>query len=100
MRHMTPYRDTLVNYVTIAPMPINAEYQHTFHAIGQGDLPIHVPNASRFTKITLKDILHTPDITLTLISISLINQASYSITFNDGMCTICDSGHKLFGHFL
>jgi len=77
--------ETPVNYVTIAPMPINTVNQHTFHAIGQGDLPIHMPNASRFTKITPKDDLHTPDIALMLISASFINQAGYSITFKDGM---------------
>ena len=85
---MTPYWMALTNYTAILPMPISAANQHTFHAIGQGDLPIHMPNGNGFTKITLKDVLHTPDIALMLVSIGLINQASYTVTFKGGTCMI------------
>src|SRR5882724_661639 len=98
-RHMTPYRTALTNYTAILPMPINAANQHTFCTIGQGDLPIHVPNGNGFTKITLRDVLHTPDIALTLVSVSLIDQAGYTVTFKGGTCTIHDQTHKLIGCF-
>jgi len=52
-----------------------------------------------FTKITLKDVLHTLDIALMLVSVSLINQAGYTVTFKDGTSTICKMTYKLVGHF-
>ena len=90
-RHMTPYKEALVNYAVITPKPINAANQHTFYTIGQGDFPICVPNGKGFTSITLWDILHTPDIALTLVSIGLIDKARYTVTFKDGMCNIHNS---------
>src|SRR5882724_11438235 len=98
-RHMTPYWMALTNYATIPPMPINAANQHTFHAIRQGDLPICMPNGSGSTKITLKDVLHNLDIALMLVSISLIYQAGYTVTFEDGTCIICNLMYKLVCHF-
>ena len=85
---MTRYQMALTNYASIPPMPINAANQHIFHAIGQGDLPICVPNGNGFIKITLKDVLHTPHIALILVSIGLIHQAGYTITFKDRTCMI------------
>src|SRR5882724_12389992 len=81
------------------PKPINAANQCTFHAIWRGDLPIHVPNGQSFSNITLQDVLYTPDITQTLISIGLIDNAGYMVTFTNGTCTIHDTAHKTIGLF-
>ena len=98
-RHMTPYKEALANYSVIMPKPINAANQHTFHAIGQGDLPICVPNGKAFTNITLRDVLHTPEIVFTLVSVGLIDEAGYTVTFKGSTCTICDASHKMVGCF-
>jgi len=98
-RHMTPYKKALVNYTVIVPKLINAANQCTFRAIGQGDLPIHVPNGQSFSNITLQDVLYTPDIAQTLISIRLINDAGYTVTFENSTCTICNTAHKTIGLF-
>jgi len=88
--HMTPLRDSLAEYRAINPKPISTTNQRTFNAIGHSNLMIKVPNGNTHSKILLWDILHTPDIAITLISIRLVSNAGYSVLFRDGMCTICN----------
>jgi len=90
-RHMTPYRQSLVNYATITPKPINAANQLTFRAIGRGDLPIRVFNGPSFSNITLRNVLYTPDIAQTLVSVGLIDDAGYTVTFTGVTCIIGDA---------
>jgi len=82
--HMTPLRNSLTNYRAIAPKSISVANQLTFSAIGCRDLLIHVPNGHSDSKILLRDVLHMPDIAQTLISVGLISNAGYSVTFKDG----------------
>jgi len=84
--HMTPLKDTLTNYQAIPPRLIGAENQHTFYAIGRGDLMILVPNGNTNSRILLRDVLHTPDVVLTLISIRCISEKGYSILFKEEKC--------------
>src|SRR5882724_2802453 len=72
-QHMTPHKDAQVNYEVIAPKPINAANQQTFRAIRWGDLPICIPNGPGSTHITL-----------TLVSIGLIDEAGYTMSFTSG----------------
>ena len=57
-------------------------------AIGMGDLHIELPNGSRKTKVTFKNAMHAPSMAFTLISISRLDKAGYSVLFSKGMCTI------------
>ena len=47
--------------------------------------------------ITLFDILHTLDIAFTLVSVGLIDEARYTVTFKGGTCIICDTAHMMVG---
>jgi hypothetical protein len=67
-RHMSPYREHFENYVSIMPKPIAAADKRYFQAIGKGDLRIRIPNGSGSTTALLKDVLHCPDMGLTLVS--------------------------------
>jgi gag-polypeptide of LTR copia-type len=53
-----------------------------------GDLHIELPNGSGKIKTILKNAIHAPEMAFTLISISRLDKAEFSITFNKGMCTI------------
>ena len=97
--HMTPHKGALLNYTPIAPKPISTANQLTFHTFGHGGLPIHLPNGNNFTNITLRDVLYTLDIALTLVSIGLIDKAGYTVTFKGSMCTIRDTASKFIGSF-
>jgi hypothetical protein len=59
------------------------------------DLHIELPNGSGKTKTILKNAIHTPEMAFTLISISRLDKAGFSITFNKGMCTIQDCAAKI-----
>lgn len=87
-RHMTPDRHRLINYQSIPPKSIGAANQETFSAIGEGDMITYAPNGSTPTKIRLRKVLYAPNMGCTLISISQIDQAGYSVAFQDGKCVI------------
>jgi len=70
MRHMMPYKHLLKEYCSIFPKPINATNQYKFQAIGKGNMLVLIQNGSEFTPVMLMDVLHTPDITMTLVSVS------------------------------
>jgi GAG-pre-integrase domain len=61
---------------------------------GVGDLHIELPNRSGKMKTILKNAIHAPEMAFTLISISRLDKAGFSITFNKGMCTIRDRAAK------
>ena len=96
-RHMSPYQDHFENYVLIAPKPITAADKRYFQAIGKGNLRIKIPNGPNTTTILLKDILHCPDMGLTLVSIGKITAAGYKVIFRGLTCRIYDSKDKIIG---
>ena len=60
----------------------------SLNVVGMGDLHIELPNGSDKTKTIFKNAIHAPDMAFTLISISRLDKAGFSITFIKGMCTI------------
>jgi GAG-pre-integrase domain len=55
-----------------------------------GDLHIELPNGSQKMKVTFKNAIHAPGMAFTLISISRLDKARYSVLFSRGMCIIRD----------
>jgi len=51
-----------------------------FHAVGTGDLRIEVPNGESSTPIIHKDVLHAPDMGITIVAINRITKAGYTCT--------------------
>ena len=98
LQHMSPYCDHFENYVPIAPKPITAADKCYFQAIGKGDLCIKIPNRSNQTTILLKDVLHCPDMGLTLISIGKITGAGYK--FKGSICRIYDTKDRVIGQIM
>jgi hypothetical protein len=94
-RHMTPDRHRLINYRTIPPKPISAANQESFSAIGVGEMMIQAPNGTTATKIRLRNVLYAPNMGCTLISISQIDQAGYSVSFQDGKCIVRNPKNKI-----
>ncbi|TFK77917.1 hypothetical protein K466DRAFT_442192, partial [Polyporus arcularius HHB13444] len=43
-RHMSPHRHHFVRYTAITPKVIHAADQHTFKAVGKGDMYVDLPN--------------------------------------------------------
>ena len=49
---------------------------------------VYAPNSLKPTKICLRNVLYAPNMGCTLISISQIDQAGYSVAFQNGKCVI------------
>ena len=79
--HFSPDRSKFQNYKEFTSQePIRAADGHTFHAIGKGNIQIHLPNGNqKMTSITLKEVYYSPIMAFTLISVSCINHASFTL---------------------
>ena len=95
--HMSPYHDHFENYVPIMPKSIIAADKRYFQAIGKGDLRIKIPNGSSTTTVLLKDVLHCPDMGLTLVSIGKITAAGCKVIFRGLTCRIFNPKDKVIG---
>ncbi|KAJ3746487.1 hypothetical protein DFH05DRAFT_1369485, partial [Lentinula detonsa] len=85
----TPDREALVNYTSIEPEPIRAADGRIFTAVGRGDMVIALPNGNdRSTTVTLKDVLYSPNMSYTLISVIKLDRAGFSLLIEDGTCSI------------
>ena len=96
MTHV-PISRSLRKLCPITPKSITAADKHHFQAIGKGDLRIKIPNGHSMTTILLKDVLHCPDMGLTLVSIGKITAAGYKVIFRGLTCRIYDSKDKVIG---
>ena len=96
-RHMTPFRDRLLNFTSIPSRPITAADKRIFHATGKGDLQIEIPNGKTTTRTLLKDVLYAPDMGLTIVSISRITAAGFSVWFRSNHCRIYDPKDRQIG---
>jgi Pol polyprotein len=84
LRHMSPHSNNKV-----------------FHAIGMGDLKVKLPNGDKSSRVLLKDVLHAPDMTLTVVSIGCIMKAGYNVEFDEDkqVCWICKKKNRpIIGH--
>ena len=97
--HMTLIKEPLINHQPIPPKLISAMNQCIFDAMGGRDLMIHIPNGPTHSKILIWGVLHTLDITMTLVSIGLISDTRYSILFKGRMCIIHDGYDNVVGKF-
>ena len=86
-RDYCPDHERFTNYRPINRNITTADGR-TVKAIGMGDMHVELPNGSKKTKAIFKDAIHAPEMAFTLISISRLDKAGYSVTFAKGMCTI------------
>ena len=68
-----------------------------FLAIGSGDLVIEIPNGVTASKLTLKDVLYSPEIGYTLVSIGKLDVLGYCVSFHDGQCTVHTPADTVLG---
>jgi hypothetical protein len=84
-RDYCPDRSKFSNYKPIDRDIMTADGR-TIKSIGMGDMHVELPNGSK--KTIFKNAIHAPEMAFTLTSISQLDKARYSVTFNQGMCTI------------
>jgi transposase InsO family protein len=96
-RHFSPARELFKNYETINPIPITTADGHTFKAIGKGDVLVRLPNEQTSTPVVLRDTLYAPEMPATLVSVSRLDRAGYSLCVERGSCVIVAPNGDVIG---
>ena len=74
-RHISPYQSDFTSYNCLdPPVYLNATNQQQFAAVGVGSLAIHAPNGATSSTVTLHDVLHSPSVGCTLISLGALDK--------------------------
>ncbi len=89
-QHLSPYCDEFQTYQEIPPKCFTTANNQDFMAVGQGEIWVNVPDGIDMSKMHLMKVLYSPEIGYTLISVSRLDQAGYTLTFGQGMCSIKD----------
>ena len=58
---------------------------------------IEVPNGMVSSKLYLTEVLFSPEVRYTLVSIGQLDQCGYTTTFGGGSCTIQDENDSIVG---
>jgi hypothetical protein len=97
--HFSPDRSKFLNYKEfINHEPIRGADGRTFHALGKGDVQIMLPNGNdKSTRITLKEVYYSPIMAFTLISVSCVDRAGFSLSIKGGICEIRTATSKIIG---
>src|SRR5712672_2179891 len=100
-QHISPIQERFVTYESIAPRPIMSSNSQVFHAIGQGDIYVDVPNGATYSKVLLRNALHMPDMAFTVVSLGRVMKAGYLVEFDcHGNHSHCyDHGSEDFSFF-
>ncbi|PPR00726.1 hypothetical protein CVT24_000950 [Panaeolus cyanescens] len=88
--HITPYRENLYEFQATPPYSLRAANQGSFDATGIGKIDIDVPNGTETSKIQLTDVLYSPEVGYSLVSIGQLDEMGYTCTFGKGRCIIED----------
>ena len=96
-RHISPYRDLFENFTEIPPKAFNAANKQKFEAVGQGEMLIELPNGVDSSKLQLTEVLYSPEVGYTLVSIGRLDKCGYSTTFEGGKCTIRNGSGTTIG---
>ena len=85
MCHISPYKSDFSNYSLLdPPIFLNAANQQKFPAIGVGSLAIQVPNSSAESTLTLANVLHSPAVGYTLVSLGMLDKKGYCASIGGG----------------
>jgi hypothetical protein len=97
---MSPSCEQFVMYQLIPPHAITMANKHVFYTFGMGNLQIKVPNSNASTSMLLRDTLHAPDMGITIISVSHIAKAGYTVCFKGNSCKIRNPSGNTIGNIL
>ncbi|KAJ6622342.1 hypothetical protein B0H10DRAFT_1788138 [Mycena sp. CBHHK59/15] len=89
-RHFSPNLDNFTNCSEIPPAPICMADGRSFSAISKGDYNTHFPMGAnkKLTRTTLLNTYYSPHMVFTLISVSTLNHAGYSVHVENANCMI------------
>jgi hypothetical protein len=96
-QHMSDQRHLFTNFTSITPgkLTITGIGKKVIYAHGRGDIPIKTKINGQLISGTIKDVLFLPDIGINLISIPVITELGYKVTFSGSDVEIVH-GESLF----
>ena len=95
--HITPYRDAVQNFVKITLRSFQAANKQSFRVVGMGEMTIDILNNVNILKLRLTEVLYSPEVGYTLVSVGRLDDAGFDVPFADGKCTIHEWNSKLVG---
>ena len=87
-KHLTPYRDALENFVDIPPKSLCTANKQDIKAVGTGEMTINVPNGTDMSQLRLTEVLYSPEVGYTLVSVGRLDEKGFTVTFSGSKCTI------------
>ncbi|KAJ3740423.1 hypothetical protein DFH05DRAFT_1372602, partial [Lentinula detonsa] len=85
---ISPYRGDFKNFEDISPKSFRAANKQKFDAVGTGSITVNVPNGVDVSKLELTEVLYSPEVGYTLVSMGKLDDHGFMATFADGKCTI------------
>ena len=80
-KHLSTYHDQFTTYHDINPNSFTAANKQKFLAIGAGDMVIDVPDGLDISKMKLTEVLYSPEIGYTLISVGHLDDEGFTAIF-------------------
>jgi len=98
-RHISPYHTDFTLYrLLTSPVYLNTANQQHFPTIGVGRLAIWAPNGDSQSSILLKNVLHAPAVSFTLISVGTLDRTGYHRSFGGGPLDLHDTAGACLAH--
>ena len=89
-QHISLYHEDFESFTEILPMSFSAANKQKFNASGMGEMVIDIPNGVEISQLRLTEVLYSPEVGYTLVSIGRLDEKgfSFSAKFGDGKCII------------
>ena len=87
-KHISPYHKNFNNFTQIPLREFLAANKQSFSAIGKGKMVIDIPKDTDVSKLWLKEVLYSPEVGYTLVSICRLDEKGFLATFSSRNCTI------------
>ena len=92
-RHLTPYHNAFKNFIKISPKSFQAANKQSMSAVDMGEMIINVPDGADVSQLKLIEVLYSPEVGYTLVSVGQLDEKGFEITFSGGKCTIKGPDH-------
>ena len=96
-KHISPYREDLIDFVHTPPKSFRAANKQSFSATGAGKLIVDLPNSKGRTKLELTNVQYSPDVAYTLVSVGYLDDEGFSVKFGKGKCEITNPSGEIVG---
>ena len=95
--HITPHPNEMEHFIEIPEKSFHAANQQSFKAVGKGEMVIDIPNGVNVSQLRLTEVLYSPEVGYTLVSVGHLDNNGFSLLFGGGKCTITGPDGEYIG---